>query len=218
MKRVIIICEGQTEKEFCKDILFHHLFDKGIQVQTPLIKKSGGGLVSWDVLRSQIEKHLKEDQSAHVTTFIDFYGISNKHRFPKWGESKNLTEKLKRMDFLEDAMKESVEGILQSRFEPYIQLHEFEGLLFNDISYFSNQIAHEDFFNKDELEITIHDYPNPELINDTPNNAPSYRLKRLIKGYNKIVHGTILAKEIGLERIRTKCFRFNEWISKLENL
>lgn len=36
--------------------------------------------------------------------------------------------------------------VLQNRFEPYIQLHEFEGLLFNHIIYFSNQIAPEDFF------------------------------------------------------------------------
>jgi hypothetical protein len=41
MKRLIIICEGQTEVEFCKDVLFKHFISKGIILQTPLIKKSG---------------------------------------------------------------------------------------------------------------------------------------------------------------------------------
>jgi hypothetical protein len=30
MKRMIIICEGQTEQEFCKDVLLPHLQSKNI--------------------------------------------------------------------------------------------------------------------------------------------------------------------------------------------
>ncbi len=120
------------------------------------------------------------------------------------------------MDFLETKMKEKIDLSINGRFEPYLQLHEFEGLLFNNLTAFKSQIPAEDFLDEAELAKIIRTNPNPELINDTPNNAPSYRLKRLIKGYNKIVYGSILATEIGLSKIRGKCPRFNRWIDKLE--
>ena len=216
MKRIIIICEGPTELEFCKDVLYSHFQAKEIYIQTPLIKKSGGGIVSWPTLKKQIENHLAQDKTAFVTTLIDYYGIKDKYQFPFWEESKKIVDKSKRMELLEKGMKDSVNSSISDRFEPYIQLHEFEGLLFNDISVFTNQIPNEDFVNQAELTEIILQNPNPELINDTPKNAPSYRLQRLIKGYNKIVYGAILAKEIGLQRIRDKSPRFNQWVKKLE--
>ncbi len=218
VKRIIIICEGPTEVEFCKDVLYSYFLAKDIYIQTPLIKKSGGGIVPWSVLKKQIDNHLLQDKEAFVTTLIDYYGIVDKYQFPDWTASKAIADKAKRMDLLEKGMKDSIDPSINVRFEPYIQLHEFEGLLFNDMTVFVKQIPSSDFTNQTELTNTIASNPNPELINDTPNNAPSYRLKRLIKGYNKIVYGAILAKEIGLNKIRAKSPRFNSWIERLENI
>lgn len=39
MKRIIIICEGQTEKEFCADVLYPFFLERSILLQCPLIKK-----------------------------------------------------------------------------------------------------------------------------------------------------------------------------------
>jgi len=75
MKRIIIICEGQTEIEFCQDILYPHFNAQNIYPQALTIKKSGGGIVSWPALKRQIEGHLRQDPKVFVTTFIDFYGI-----------------------------------------------------------------------------------------------------------------------------------------------
>ncbi len=216
MKRTIIICEGQTEREFCKDVLYPYFFEKDIYIQTPLIKKSGGGIVPWPNLKKQIENHLRQDKEAVVTTFIDYYGMSERFQFPNWEHAHQVNDKEKRMDILEAGMKESIRGEINPRFIPYIQLYEFEGLLFNNPAVFANQIPEEDFINKDELIKTIEENPNPEMINDTPGNAPSYRLKRLIKGYSKIVYGAILAKDIGIERMRNKSPRFKQWIINLE--
>lgn len=118
------------------------------------------------------------------------------------------------MELLEEAMKVAVNETVRERFHPYYQLHEFEGLLFNDINVFTSQIPADDLVDVAELDSLIKEHPNPELINDTPDNAPSHRLKRLIKGYNKVVYGAILAEEIGLEKIRKKSLRFNQWIDK----
>lgn len=59
MKQLIIICEGQTEQEFCNKILQPYFIQKQVLVHAPLIKKSGGGIVRWSVLRKQIAMHLQ---------------------------------------------------------------------------------------------------------------------------------------------------------------
>lgn len=216
MKRLIIICEGETEQQFCKDVLYNHFFSRDIVIETPLIKKSMGGIVAWEHIKSQILLHLKEDVT--VTLLIDFYGIKDYHNFSKWAESKTIVNKIDRMTFLENAMKEEIDDRVRFRFIPYIQLHEFEGLLFNNIETFKNIIPENEFTNIRELETTINSNINPELINDGATTAPSKRLERLISGYNKIVYGAVLAEEIGLERIRAKAVRFNDWIAKLESI
>ncbi|MDE0471786.1 MAG: DUF4276 family protein [Ekhidna sp.] len=217
MKRLVIICEGPTEQEFVREVLQPHFSTKNIYLQIPLIKKSGGGVVSWNVLKSQVESHLKERESF-VTTLIDYYGIPNGFNYPGWQESKTIVDKPQRMDFLEQRMLSDVDIALSHRFIPYIQLHEFEGLLFNNIQSFENTFEAKEFKNKKELESILGQYDNPELINDNPNTAPSKRLLNLIQGYNKIVYGSILAKNIGMYKIRQKSLRFNNWIEKLERL
>ena len=195
MTRIIIICEGPTEQEFCKDVLQPHFLGKNIYLHYPTIKKSGGGIVPWSHLKRQIENHLVQEKYAFVTTLIDYYGISASHLFPAWEIAGKIVDKNKKMDQLEIAMKNSIKTDIQNRFIPYIQLHEFEGLLFNNILPFDSNIPQQDFINKAELEQTINSYPNPELINDTPNNAPSYRLSRIIKGYKKIVYGNLFLQK-----------------------
>ncbi len=216
MKRILIICEGPTEVEFCKDVLVPHFLARNIHIQTPLIKKSGGGIVHWGTLHKQIQTHLQQDASCRVTTLIDYYGIHEKHQFPNWKLAHTKVDKNERMCLLEQGMKLTFEDTHRHRFVPYIQLHEFEGLLFNTIDVFVQLLTAEEFLDKPALVQTLENYPNPELINDTPENAPSYRLERYIKGYKKIVYGAILAQTIGLNRIRSKSPRFNQWITTLE--
>lgn len=122
------------------------------------------------------------------------------------------------MDILESAMSLEINDKFRHRYLPYIQLHEFEGLLFNDIAIFYNNIPPQEIIGEQELIDTFENYPNPELINDGKETAPSKRLDRIIDGYNKIVYGSILAEEIGLVRMRNKSPRFNDWIKKLENI
>ena len=106
---------------------------------------------------------------------------------------------------------------LRSRFVPYIQLHEFEGLLFSDISAFRNNFRKgECDFNA--IETAIKDFATPEEINNGPNTAPSVRLKNAIQGYNKEIYGSLLADDIGLKTIQERCPLFNQWIGRLESV
>lgn len=218
MKKVIIICEGDTEKEFCTKLLIPYFASKNIFIQSPLIKKTMGGIVKWSELKKQILLHLKNDTTAYITTLIDYYGLYAKHQFPEWDDSNKITDKNKRMDFLENAMLQDIDDNLQNRYLPYIQLHEFEGLLFNDIKIFYEQIPKNELVGIDELKKTFKDFDNPEMINDTRETSPSHRLMRIVKGYNKVVYGNILADAIGLENIRNKSSRFNNWLNKIEHL
>ncbi len=177
-----------------------------------------GGIVKWSELRKQIFLHLKNDKTAFVTTFIDYYGLYAKYQFPGWDDAMKITDKNSRMDFLEQSMAESIDDDLRNRYLPYIQLHEFEGLLFNDINVFYEQIPANELIGKEELKRTFKDFENPEMINDTRETSPSQRLMRIVSGYNKIVYGNILADAIGLENIRKKSTRFNKWLQKIERL
>lgn len=218
MPRIIIICEGETEQEFCNTILAPYFAPQAIYIQAPLIKKSMGGIVQWAEIKKQINAHLKNDPTAFVTTLIDYYGLYQRHEFPKWDEAHKEPNKNKRMEILEQAMAEDIEDALRYRYIPYIQLHEFEGLLFNDIQVFHEQILPEELVGIDELNKTFQQYDNPEMINNGRTTAPSKRLSRIILGYNKIVYGNILAEAIGLPRIREKSPRFNNWIHNIQQI
>lgn len=218
MKRIIIICEGQTEQQFCNDVLQPHLNSFGIFIQAPTIKKTGGGIVRWELLKKEILLHLQRDKSANLTTLFDYYGLHDHHQFPNWKESKNLPNRNERMSLIETGMLDSVSEKLRNRFIPYIQLHEFEGLLFSNISVIENEFEESEFSDYAYLKETVRTFENPEMINDGSTTAPSKRLERIIKGYNKPVFGSLLAEAIGLQKIREKCPRFNAWVNALESV
>lgn len=218
MKRVIIICEGETEKEFCTTILAPYFSKQQIYLHSPLIKKSMGGIVKWKDLKKQIENHLKNDADAFVTTLIDYYGLYEKYEFPNWNIAESEPDKNKRMDILENGMSENISEEIRYRFLPYIQLHEFEGLLFNEEKYFHEQIPAKELVGTEELSEIFRSYENPEMINNKKETSPSHRLERIILGYNKIVYGNILAEAIGLEKIKSKSPRFNNWIKNIEKI
>ena len=60
MNRIIIIGEGPTEQAFCNDVLQPFFNQHGLYIENPKIKKSKGGIVSWNDLKKQIELHLKD--------------------------------------------------------------------------------------------------------------------------------------------------------------
>ena len=214
MKRLIIICEGPTEQAFCNDLLRDYFQSKDIILEAPTIKHSNGGIVAWDTLRKQIVRHLNEGNSI-VSLFVDYYRIRDSYRFPGWMEGKSISNIYDRMHFLFEQMSLNMDEKLRSRFVPYIQLHEFEGLLFSDISVFQNNFTKNEL-NFSLLESAVNSADTPEEINNGPATAPSERLKKAVCGYDKVTDGAFLALEIGLETIREKCILFNEWIERLE--
>ena len=102
------------------------------------------------------------------------------------------------------------------RFVPYIQLHEYEGLLFSDSRAFASGIAHPHL--ERQFRVVRNAFPTPEDINDNPDTAPSKQILRIYPQYRKVLDGTLAAQAIGLDRMRQECPHFRDWVARLEAL
>ena len=135
MRGIYIIVEGPTEEEFVNEVLRPYFYDFEIyDVRAILIQTSPGykgGDMKFERYKNNVEHLLKAETDIIVTSLIDYFRLRTD--FPKYEESKNIAEKFKRVTFLENAISEVIR---ENRFVPYIQLHEFEGLLFSSDSGF----------------------------------------------------------------------------------
>ena len=89
MKRIIVICEGKTEEEFFSKTIYKHFILKNIHVD--LINTRG--IKPWEAIKDRAILKLKESSDLFVSTFYDFYGISQNHKFPGWLESGKIKDK-----------------------------------------------------------------------------------------------------------------------------
>lgn len=217
MKRLIIVVEGDTEKEFIDKVLSPYLYTNGLlSVDCFKIKHSKGGLTKYQHLKTDLVNCIYES-NVLVSTLIDFYALPKD--FPKFDEAVSIRNKADRLTFLEKAIAEDIEKEKGKSFPnllPYIQLHEFEALVFSSVDAMKALYAAEDA-KFEEIEQIIERYPNPEDINEGPETAPSKRLKygQLIRGYNKVIDGIMIIEEAGIETVLQKCPRFKNWVALL---
>ena len=105
----------------------------------------------------------------------------------------------------------------RSRVFAYVQRHEFEGLLFSDVSVFADLTeASQD--SMEALRGIRTEFRTPEDINDGRETAPGKRITGLIPRYRKSIHGPLIAMATGLEKVRAECPRFDAWVMRLEAL
>jgi hypothetical protein len=93
-------------------------------------------------------------------------------------------------------------------------MHEFEGLLFSNCSTFAKAIGQENL--KTALQKIRNQFETPEEIDESPQSAPSKRISALMPNYEKPLHGTLAALEIGLGEMRKQCPHLRCWLTKLE--
>lgn len=211
MKRLFIVVEGQTEEAFVKELMAPYFIQNGIYDVRPVIiqtsKGHKGGFVNYEHLKNDILRLLKsQGQDVVVTTFVDFFRCPE---LPNQKDIEALPSHIKRVEEMEKSISDDINDW---RFIPYIQLHEFEVLLFSAVNgfeiYFEDQVSN-------EIQGIIDSFDNPEEINSSPETAPSKRLIRIIPYYDKVIYGNIVALEIGLPTILARCPRFRGWIDCL---
>lgn len=211
-KRLYIVVEGQSEEEFVKDLLAPFFMLHDIYIYPMIIHTSKGhkgGFVNYQHLKNDINRLLlSQGQDIIVTTFVDFFRCPDLPYKEDWRSSRSHLEQVERM---EKAMEKDISD---RRFIPYIQLHEFEALLFSGSSGFAKYFNQE---TADQIQSIIDTYDNPEDINSSPEGAPSKRLLRIIPNYDKVMFGNTIALDIGIDTILKKCPRFKAWIEMLIN-
>ena len=211
-QRLAISVEGQSEYEFCREVLQPHLHNYNVYAEAKIVltkrnisgPNEKGGSISIDRITNEIRPLLYSFD--YVTTLYDFYGFKGK----KAGETAdNICEKIS------DTFENSPKLI------PYLQVYEFDTLLFSS----PDKVGR--LFNSTQITARLSEIVNScggvENINDNPITAPSKRLgiifkEELNERYHKTFHGPLSLLEIGLPSIREACPRFNGWLSRLEAL
>lgn len=224
MKRLHITAEGQTEESFVNKTLKQHLAQFGVYADVRCVltgkkkaKTFRGGMTTYEKAKKDISRWLREETGntdVAFTTMFDFYALPDD--FPGHQDALLLQDPYEKVAKIEEAI---AADIADPRFIPYIQLHEFETLLFVEPEKFG--IEYIDETKKiARLRAIANEFDNPELINQGPETAPSKRIIKVFADYenNKPAIGSMVAHEIGVDALRGACRHFNEWLTKLERL
>ena len=217
MVRVKIICEGKTELRFIQEVLAPYLSQRTVFVVPMLLGVSGhqGGRVNYARLRKDILNNLKQDATAFCSTLLDLYGLQSD--FPGMMNTDTHVGSAK-ASLIEDAILRDITSIIknvraETRLIPYLQVHEYEGLLFSDTAAFSHALGKDNLASK--LAGIRNQFLTPEDINEGPTSAPSKRVIALYPQYKKVIEGTIAAQRIGIDRMLAECPHFCHWIERL---
>ncbi len=219
MIRLNITAEGFSEERFVTDILRPHLLNFGVytvvrKVLSNRKLRKRGGIVGYEKFKNDVTQWFRECPDVYHTTLIDLYGL--KPDFPGHTTTRHL-QPYNRVLEMEKLLKEDLHFY---KFIPYIQLHEYETLMYSDTTIMENWLG---LYNKLPINCFSNirnSFPNknPELINESPEMAPSKRILSLCNSYDKVNDGILILKEIGLKKLRRECSHFYEWVTSLENL
>ena len=236
-RNVVIIVEGSTEQAALKGLLGAHLWDCNLYPRFSVVgdERGKGGYKTFDVFVSQIRKFALTFPDAYISTCFDYYGLDRGWRWPhvheiKHGENSNAVNAVTKAGKIEKALTDEVykeihSGIVRPEcFYFYVQLHEFEALLFSDTDILGNmlkpRVAGNDL-QKTFREIKEEAEGDCERINDSLETAPSKRIENLArykKGKSDQSHAPRILPAIGLPAVRRACRRFNGWVTQLEKL
>jgi len=219
MVRVHVLVEGDTEETFVRDVLAPHLASYEIYLLPRKLgkKQHKRGICRYPLAQREILITLKQDMQAFCTTMFDYYGMP-----PDWPKRREARQKpcVEKSIMVEDGMLADISsqlggGFNCSRFVPYVQMHEFEALLFSDPKALAEVLELADDM---PIRRITGQFKSPEEINDSQHTAPSKRILGLKPHYAKVTDGIRISQKIGLKVMRDQCPHFNEWLRKLEAL
>jgi hypothetical protein len=220
--RLNLVVEGPTEETFVRDILVPTAAPNGLHIKARSVQTAShrrsvfrGGMTNYGKAKRDIQRWLAEDKTAYVTTMFDLYRLPGD--FPGSTKAKSHKNAFTKVKEIERALAADLDN---PRFIPYIQLHEFEGLLFSDVNVIDSTLTVFDATSQLSRLVQIRsEFGSPEEIDDGEETAPSRRLHTLYPTvYDKVVFGSLIAESIGLAKIRAECRHFDAWLAHLEAL
>jgi len=222
--RIVVVCEGETEEEFVRDVLVPGFYGLGLYLEPQMVETSPGnrgGALNYDRVKPHLRNTLRQKSAPVVTTLFDLYKLDK--RFPGFEQSQELPDLGQRLHVLRRELHADVVAAAQcrpERFIPYIQPHEFEALLFSDVTALSLVNPSWPTKSIDRLLEIRSAAPSPEHINNQPDTKPSAHLERELSkpSYSKRRHGPVAAQKIGLTKIETECAFFAAWLGQIRAL
>ena len=224
-----VICEGQSENAFIREILIPYIGEstdwkvdlRPTTIITSFNRASGrvyrGGVSNYPKVKSEIIKWM--NNGNYVTSMVDYYGLPDD--FPGIQNVNENLDDYDKVKMIEKALLDDIigdgENFSKDHFIPYIQLHEFEALMFADLSVLKKYYLSDEEQRAIDGLITETSCLMPEKIDNGIETAPSKRLKKTIN-YRKGSSVVYPLKEIGIDRIREKCPHFDEWIELIKDL
>ncbi|MGK0441868.1 MAG: hypothetical protein ACJA0N_001672 [Pseudohongiellaceae bacterium] len=196
MLRIAVSVEGATEREFVSQVLKPHFESRDMFLQPIDIK----GNVSLDKIQHELKGLLYGFD--YTTTLYDYYGF-------KCREGRSVGQ-------LEKAITSLVPDNKKEFFIPYLQLHEFEALLFSSPTVMAGYFG--DNNKKPDIERIVRDCGGPEAINSSYDTCPNRRISGLFPGFDKKLDGPEICKIATLPVLRWACPRFDQWVARLESI
>ena len=218
MNRVRVLVEGQTEQAFIRDILIPYFDPRHIYLHAVKLRRQGG-ITPYERAKEVIVRSLKEDAALICTTMVDFYGMpadwpgrDQANRRQIYAEKADIVE----VSILKNIAEHLGTSFNPNRLMPYVQMHEFEALLFSSPLKLAESLGDRKL---SSIFLTIRNkFSTPEEIDDHYDTCPSRRIEGVFEGFKKTINGITAAAHIGLETMRQECPHFNEWIAKLEDI
>ena len=213
--------EGQSETNFVKKVMTPYFAGSCILIPITVITKTDhrhgktykGGVANYNQIRNTLIKTLassSKSKNSFVTTMFDFYRLPAD--VPGVTEAEKINDPYRKVEFIEREILKA-ESCNGDFFFPYIELHEFEAMLFADV-----ERLEEAYFEYDltPLKECVVKQGNPELINGGAETSPSKRIINCIKHFDKANLVVDVLEKIGIEKIAEKCHHFSEWVKSIE--
>ncbi|MDE5938440.1 MAG: DUF4276 family protein [Lachnospiraceae bacterium] len=221
MKNFRIVTEGQSETNFVNRVMVPYFADRCILIPITVVTKTDsrrgktykGGVGNYGQIRNTLLNTLAnaaKNADSYVTTMFDFYRLPID--VPGVLDAEKVSDPYKKVEIIEREIQKA-EEYDGKFFFPYIELHEFEAMIFSDITKLEEAYFEEDLT---ALKECVKVQGNPELINDGAETAPSKRIMNCIDNFDKANVGVDVLGKIGIENIAAKCRHFAEWLQRIE--
>ena len=215
-----MVVEGETEEAFVNGVLAESLWPFDVDL-TPIrlgVPGHRGGRPNYARLEKDLQTYLKQESGTYCSSMLDFYGLGD--NFPGMPVPPGLSGAAK-AEHIERAIKADFCQRFPAlrpdlRLIPYIQLHEYEGLLFSDPAAFADAISRPALTGAFEGIRAL--FETPEDINDDSATAPSKRVLAVHPSYRKVLHGTQAARAVGIDKMLEELPAFRNWIERLKAL
>jgi hypothetical protein len=216
-RQIAILVEGQTESAFVSEILAPYLQSFGVYAMPVIVKtarladgttyRGGGG--DWRHYAGDLGRLLGATHYHRVSLLIDFYA------YPRNGPGADCCPRPHQpRRCAELRVQAMADAVANHRFVPHVVLHEFETWVIAAAMDTAAVLGDATVAKRLGAEAATV-AGDVELLNDSPQTAPSKRVAHSWPDYDKVTDGIEVIREAGLAVVMDRCPGLKAWIDQL---